>query len=201
MTMSVPRIWEFDRRDPEMRAALNAGWRRHELWWERLQERANVDLADGKHRSACRRFRMAYWVACIGFERADPRFAASLANLAIVARKGGQPERAARLYVAASETWERVAETLSSAEISPRVRSSLFHLRMEQRHRALFESRNRALLATRVAETGTVLTALAQNPDDAIALLPRWKAEKPRVFDDTRRILAACLLVATSAGL
>ena len=89
-SMFVPRIWGSDRRDPEMRAALNANWRRRELWWERLQEKANADLETGRRRLAYRRFRCAYWIARLGFDGRDPRYATSLANIGFVARERGR---------------------------------------------------------------------------------------------------------------
>jgi len=197
--MFVPRIWGSDRRDPEMRAALNANWRRRELWWERLQEKANADLETGRRRLAYRRFRWAYWIARLGFDGRDPRYATSLANIGFVARERGQHERADHLYRRAADAWTQLPGTLAVIEMKPRARSSLFHLRMEQKHRGLYQARIRSILAARVAETGSALVALADNSGVEARLYQRWKAEKPQVFDETRRLLAACLLVAAGA--
>jgi hypothetical protein len=183
-----------------MRAAINAGWRRRELWWERLQEQGNSDLETGKRRRACRRFLWAYWIARIGFDRRDPRYATSLANAGFVARERGKQECAEQFYRRASEAWKRVPDTLEAIEMKPRVRSSLFHLRMELRHRDRYQARVRSLLAGLVSETGATLVTLAQNSDVTDRLFTKWRAEKPPVFDDTRRIVSSCLLVATNSN-
>jgi hypothetical protein len=84
--------------------------------------------------------------------------------------------------------------------MKPRVRSSLFHLRMELRHRELYQSGVLARIAEIVAETGATFAALERNSDATGRHFARWRAEKPPIFDDTRRMISSCLLVATNSN-
>jgi hypothetical protein len=193
--MCVRPIWGFDR-DHEARAARAAGWRRGELWWERMQEAANRDLAAGRRARAVRGFRRAGWLARLRFSRDDPRRATSLANAAFAARVCGRPRRAARLYAAARRAWAEAPAGLERLEIRPRARSSLFHLRMEVLHWRTYRATMEVRLGRFVAEADAALAALAAGLPAPTPLFPRWLGEKPPVFDDTRRLLAACLLIA-----
>ncbi len=195
--MSVPPIWAFDRDDPEMRAALAAGWRRRDLWWERLQERGNLALLEGREADAVRYLRRAHWIACLGFEATDPRQATSTANAAFAARLRGSEKLAERRYVEARELWKAVPSRLPALQIKPRAKSSLFHLRMEVRHWETYRQNMTVRLGRFVEETGDALRALSRGDPPPHRLFSRWRGEKPAVFDDTRRLLAACLLVAS----
>jgi hypothetical protein len=194
--MSAPPTWGFDRADREMRAARAAGWRRADLAWERLQERANADLAAGDAVRALRGFRRAHWLARAFLPAGDPRRATSLANAAFAARAAGAPARALRDYAEARRLWAVVPATIPSLTVAPRARSSLFHLRMEARHLETFRANQRARLARFVAEADAALAALTRGDPPPVRLASRWKGEKPAVFDDSRKLLAACLLIA-----
>lgn len=197
MIMSVLPIWAFDRNDPEMRAALAAGWRRRDLWWERLQERANDALLKGQRSTVGTSFRLAYWLARLGFRRDDARLATSIANIAFMARLDGSKARADRLYRLARRLWARVPSELEGINIRPRAKSSLFHLRMEVKHWDTYRNNMTKRLGKFVDETDEALAALSQQVPSPHRLLSRWRGEKPMVFDDTRKLLAACLLVAS----
>jgi hypothetical protein len=56
----------------------------------------------------------------------------------------------------------------------------------------------RTRLARFVAEADAALAALAAGRPPPAPLFPRWKGAKPPVFDDTRKVIAACLLIASS---
>jgi hypothetical protein len=202
--MSAPPISASDRAaarkraDAEMRAALAAGWRRSDLWWERLQERANRDWEAGDRARALRGFRLGYWLALGAFRADDPRRATSLANAGFAARARGSERTATRRYAAALRLWAGLGRWLDGIEVKPRARSSLFHLRMELRHREAFRANMRTRLARFVAEADAALAALANGRPPPAPLFPRWKGAKPPVFDDTRKVIAACLLIAPS---
>lgn len=193
---SARHIWASERADPELRAALAQGWRRADLAWERLQEQANSDLEAGRTRAAARGFRRAWLLSLLAFRRRDPRRATSLANAALAARLSGAERRAFRRYAEARRLWAQVPGGLEEIEIRPRARSSLFHLRMEARHWDTFCANMRTRLAAMVAETDACLAAIAAGEPPPHRLHARWAGEKPAVFDDTRKVLAACLLVA-----
>lgn len=187
--------WRRSRGDAEMRAARAAGWRRADLWWERLQERANRDWEAGDRPGALRRFRQAHWLALAALPAGDPRRGTSLANAGFAARARGDDRTAARHYAAAARLWAAVPETIAALEMRPRARSSLFHLRLELRHGDAYRANQRARLARFVAEAAAAIAALSSGQPSPVPLHPRWKGAKPPVFDDTRKLLAACLLI------
>jgi hypothetical protein len=84
---------------------------------------------------------------------------------------------------------------------APRVaRSSMFHMRMEQRHRGAYEERWQEKWAAWVAEArgrlgGEGPPALLP-PAEAAAALARWRREKPAMLNDSRKLLAAVALLA-----
>lgn len=83
------------------------------------------------------------------FEDSDPRRAASLHCLAIIASDEGDLSRAEGLYRVAIATWERAPEWISSMGIEFTARSASMHIRLEMKRseelRALKRSINRTL--------------------------------------------------------
>ena len=192
--MSGPPISASDD-DTERVVARKAGWRRADLDWERLQERANELLRSGDGAGAVRCFRRAARIARWRFAKSDPRRAASLANLALADRLSGREARARRRYAKARRLWQGVDSWISQIEPSRRARSSLFHLRMEARHWDTYQDNTRARLKAFARETGEAFGALEQGQAPPHRLYERWRGEKPSVFDDTRKFLAAALLI------
>ena len=182
--------------DQEMRAAKRAGWRRADLAWERASEAANEALVTGDQAKAIRGFRGAHLLARVYFSRTDPRYATSLANTAIAASLAGKRRDGTRKLAKAMALWDEVPSRLEAIKISPRARSSLFHLRMEARHWDTYCDNMRKRLGLFVAETSQALADLAEDRPTHQRLFSRWRGEKPNVFDDTRIYLAASLLLA-----
>lgn len=195
-TTSGPRILASDAGKRERRAALNAGWKRSELVWERWQERANEYLSAGRRRRAAFRFLAADWLALLAFDRSDPRRAASTANAACAFRVLGLGWAGARFYRIAVRDWSGIDREFPGIAIQPRARSSLFHLRMEALHLETYTKVRKQRLAAFVDEAGECLANLTEGREPPHRLYSRWRGEKPPMFDDTRRILAACLLIA-----
>lgn len=183
--------------DPRMRAAQAAGWRRRDLWWERIAEGANAALAEGAVREAVRRFHNAHRLSRLWFPAQDPRRATSLANAVLADRLSGQGERAAQGYAEALTLWRALPNPPSLSNLAPRGRSSLFHLRMELRHAETYRRNMETRIGRFMAEAEEALSALARNETPPQGLYPRWRGHRPAVFDDTRIWLAACLLIAT----
>ncbi|MCY3878460.1 MAG: tetratricopeptide repeat-containing protein [Rhodobacteraceae bacterium] len=194
--MSRPPISESERRSRQWRAARNAGWKRSELVWEEWQEKGNELLSSGRSLPAALRFIAADWLAMFTLDRLDPRRAASTANAACALRMIGAGWAARRFYALAIRDWGRIDRQLRDVVIQPRARSSLFHLRMEALHRERFEANRRQRLSAFIDETGECLEHIAGGLKPPHRLYARWNGEKPPVFDDSRRLLAACLLVA-----
>lgn len=183
--------------DHELATALAAGWRRCDLEWERLQVAGNTALQEGDETKAVQAFARAYRLAFLRFRRNDPRYATSLANAALAARLRGREGQAARRYERAIRSWSQVPVQIGDLQIKPRARSSLFHLRMEARHWETYRANMEARLATFVQESSECLTAISESRPPPHRLYGRWRGEQPSVFDDSRKLLAAALLIAT----
>jgi hypothetical protein len=184
----------------EARAARKAGWRRADLVWERLQEEGNALLAAGDAAGAARCFRRAGWISFWRFRRADPRRATTLANLACADRLAGREARARKRYAKARALWAGVDGFIAGMRIGRRARSSLYHLRMEAKHLDTYHANMRIRMTAFARETATALEALEAGVPVRARLYRRWKAEKLPVYDDTRKLLAAALLVADAGG-
>jgi hypothetical protein len=100
--------------------------------------------------------------------------------------------------------WRRADPWIARMD-APRVaRSSLFHMRMEVRHRDTYRARWQERWTEIAAEARARLAALdaPHEPLDATAAesLARWRRERPAMLNDTRKLMAAAfLLLAPSA--
>ena len=104
---------------------------------------------------------------------------------------------ARRFYRIAAADWAGVPGILGDIEIKPRARSSLFHLRLEAKHSAAFRENRIARLKAMVEECGECLECLLAEVPVPHRLYDRWLGEKPPIYDDARKLLSACLLVAS----
>lgn len=189
--MSALHIWGFERGDVEMRRARQAGWNRSDLIWERLMEAGNRAHSEARTGAARRLFRLAGLVAAARFAKGDPRRATAFAARAMTAPS---PARARGLKRRALAEWQGVEAFIAGLEIRPRARSSLFHLRMEMRHRDTYHDNLRTRFRNFAGETRETLEAIGQ-AGPGHRHFSRWRGEKPGIFDDTRKLLAACLLL------
>ena len=83
---------------------------------------------------------------------------------------------------------------------APRVaRSSLFHMRMELRHRDTYRARWQQRWAEIAAEAKVRLDALTESAavtgDAAREALARWRRARPAMLNDTRKLMAAAFLL------
>jgi hypothetical protein len=184
-----------ERAEAERAAALKAGWRAADIVWERLQVEGNARLRGGDRAGAGRCFRRAGWIALWRFHGPDPRRATTLANLALADRLAGREGRARRRYARARRIWREAGRFIANMRIARRARSSLFHLRMETRHWDTYQDNTRIRMTAFARETAAALAALEQGQRPSCRLFERWRGEKPSVFDDTRKLLSAALLV------
>lgn len=150
---------------------------------------------DGDAARAVRLWRRARWIALWGFQASDPRWTTTLANLALADRLAGREARARRRYAEARRIWNEVGSVITTMRITPRARSSLFHLRMESKHWDTYQQTMRERMTGFAHETAVALAALERGDPVTCRLYERWRAEKPAVFDDSRKVLAAALLV------
>lgn len=220
-----------------------------EFQWLEEAGAASQALALGRGQEADERWRVALDLAG-RFRAGDPRRAASLNGLGLVLARRGDPLGARKRLEAARAAWEAAADWVEHMQLEARARSSLFHLRLEGKHRDAYNQRarrkyhelldaglgatlyNLAVLAgdgaaaLRESAAGaaaraqaseaarcTVLNdrlsqicgeSVAGSPDQAArglaarfsaeAVAHRWMVDRPPVFTDEGRLMAALVL-------
>lgn len=179
----------------DLSEALKAGWSPDEVAWELRQEAAAQAAYDGDIEKALPLWRDALALARKTFGSDDPRLGTSLANMAFALRKTGRAEAAGPLFEEARQVWDASFAWVEGLKLERRARSSLFHLRMESLHRDKYEAHYRERLRRFAAEARSAVTAMAEGGPQPERCLPRWRSEKPPAFWDSRKLLAACLLL------
>lgn len=199
MNMSALPIWG-SKSDTEMKVAREAGWSRADLIWERMTENALKEWTeasdDQSRNTAHRSFVVADLIARVCFRASDLRRASSAANLSLSLSHKGRAAAAEAQQVRALQIWSGAKQEIERMTILPRSRSSLFHLRMEALHRDTYHGNLRTRIGKFAAETEETLRALTGQPSNPHRHYARWRGEKPTVFDDTRKVLSACLMIA-----
>ncbi len=175
-----------------------AGWRRADLDWEEQAAEQCEALAGGEEGQAKALAGRCLYVARESFAEDDPRLATALANYARCLARDSDPAAQA-LWQEARRRWPRTQSWIATMT-APRVaRSSLFHMRLEQRHRATYEERWRIKWHELAQEARARLEAFdpagAIDPDAAAAVLVRWRRERPAMLNDTRKLMSAVLLL------
>jgi hypothetical protein len=175
-----------------------AGWRRADLDWEEQATEQCEALAGGEEGQAKALAGRCLYVSRESFAEDDPRLATALANYARCLARDSDPAAQA-LWQEARRRWPRTHSWIATMT-APRVaRSSLFHMRMEQRHRATYEERWRIKWHELAQEARARLEAIdpagAVDPEAAAAALVRWRRERPAMLNDTRKLMAAVLLL------
>ena len=190
---------ESGRRAPdgnEIAAAAAAGWTALDLAWEAKMEEAGTCFASGDRDAAAALWRESLGLARRDFETTDPRLGTSLANAALAARQAGDGTSAQSLFAEARRIWDASSFWVDALAPERRARSSLFHLRMEARHRETYDAQFRNRLHRFGEEARESLRALEAGEPSPHRGLARWRAEKPARYGDSRKFLAACLLLA-----
>jgi hypothetical protein len=180
---------------PDPRQLAAAGWTEDDLAWERLQEEGLAALAEERWEAAAAAWAEALAIAERAFPPGDARRAASLFNQASGLRRAGRAAEAAAMADAAIAAWDAAAAWVETLAPERRARSSLFHLRLERRHPGGYgeasRTRNRALL-----EEGRAIAAASGGSRSAAAALSAFRSRRPAGLNDTRKLLAAVLLMA-----
>jgi hypothetical protein len=193
--MFGPHIWGFKSTDQQMKIARKAGWSRADLVWERLMEAANQSWVNKNTKKSARLFRQAALVARLFFDRTDLRRATTAINLAIIQITKDHMGRATEYQNTALKIWPEAPNVIRDMTVAPRARSSLYHLRMETLHRDTFHDNMRIRFNRFAAETAETLQGLTEQSKSKHRHFARWRGERPSVYDDTRKILGACLLI------
>ena len=178
---------------------LAAGWAEADLAWERAAEAAIEAVARGEIARAKDEAGRTLRLARENFDAIDPRLGTSLANFAECLALAGNVEGTARLLGEAREVWAGAGPWIARMD-APRVaRSSLFHMRMELRHRDTYRARWQQRWAEIAAEAKARLETLnrpaAITGAAASEALARWRRERPATLNDTRKLMAAGFLL------
>jgi hypothetical protein len=176
-----------------------AGWSEADIDWESASKTALQYLAGGDLDRTREEIAKSLRIANAEFSADDPRLGASLANHGAALIAGGKPELSRRSLGDAVRIWRSCDPWVAKMTAPRAARSSLFHLRMEQRHRPTYEARWRIKWAELVDEArerigeGAVILASAAEASERVA---RWQRECPAMLNDTRKLMGAVLLLA-----
>ncbi len=202
-------------------AADGRGWSLADQLWERLVE-AGLAAFDARRLDDAG----ALWISALAYAERfagdDPRRATALNNIAAVRHLRGGAAEAEHFYRAALDAWAAAEPWIEAMAITPRARSSLFHLRLEEKHRAdyhrIARGELRKLLDEGRATCLANLAALCRSAGrggEAEALeaeaseraprgvkpgLERWAVLAPPGPCDERKLAAAALLSARPAA-
>jgi hypothetical protein len=178
---------------------LAAGWTEADLAWEQGTERAveavaAIDIPRAKEEAGD-----VLRSARDNFEPIDPRLGTSLANFAVCLKLAGDAD-VAGLLREALQVWRGAGPWIARMD-APRVaRSSLFHMRMEARHRETYRGRwqirwqeiaDEAVAQLEALNTSLAVVSLLEGPE----ILARWRRERPAMLNDTRKLMAAAFLL------
>ena len=181
---------------------IRSGWTEADLAWETASEAVLSALAEGELEAAKADSARALRLAREDFRSDDPRLGTSLANHAACLRAAGDDSAAEKLQAESRQVWQACDPWIAEMT-APRVaRSSLFHARMEQRHRETYEARWREKWMELVQEARNRLRQVegaggSVSPRDSLA---RWRRERPAMLNDSRKLLAAAILIAPERG-
>ncbi len=181
-----------------LKELIAAGWSEQELEWEQTCEDLAIAIAQDDEAAAKTAAASALRLAREHFADGDPRLATAIANQAMCV-SASRSETAKQLLDEACQTWNATHQWIEQMQ-APRVaRSSLFHMRMEQKHRAAYEDNWRVKWRNIAAYAkGRLGAANLQTPRDPAAAreaLARWQRERPAMLNDTRKLLAAAYLL------
>jgi len=201
--MSGAPIWAADR--PDGAALAAAGWSEADLTWEIIQVTAAETWAAGEEAEADELWHAGLEVAREHFAGSDPRLATSLANQAAALRRAGDGEAAEALFAEAVAVWDTAGPWIAALKPEVRARSSLFHLRLQARHKGGYNRFSREKYEKLAAEGRGAIVALRDGVVGAQSGraqhgLERWRRERPPGYGDQRLLLAAALLVAEEAS-
>ena len=177
-----------------------AGWTNAEVIWEQIHEAAAESERAGDHAEASELWRGALELAREHLSPCDLRVAASVASVAVAARKSGDAATAGRMLDEALALWDAGDRWVDSLNPATFARSSTFHLRLQAKHPGGYERLPRERYRTLAGEGREVLAARRAARPDEVDRLERWRAERPQGFDDWRKLLGAVLLIASDSG-
>jgi hypothetical protein len=176
------------------------GWSPEDFEWETRQESAAACLAANDRAGAARLWAEALFLARKHFANNDARLATSIANHAVGLCWSGDPASADALFAEAQRVWTASVRWLESLRPERRARSSLYHLRMEGRHRRTYDQLALERLKQHWESGKLALAALGRSEPSDRRPVDDWRREKPPTLSDPRKLIAAVCLMAVRPG-
>ena len=175
------------------------GWSAEDIEWEIRQESAAACVAAGDRTCAARLWAEALFLARNHFAGDDARLATSIANHAVGLCWSGDEAAAQPLFAEAQRIWAGSIRWLETLRPERRARSSLYHLRMEGRHRQTYDQLALDRLKRHWDDGAGALAALGRGEASDRQPVEAWRREKPPTLSDPRKLIAAvCLMAARS---
>jgi hypothetical protein len=178
---------------------LQAGWSEADLAWETTAERTAEAVAREDPTMAKDAAGDALQLARANFASNDPRLGTSLANYGICLSLSGQSEDSMFLCREGLNVWRKSRGWIAHMEAPRMARSSLFHMRMEARHRSTYRSRWqerwREIAAEATARSEALIVSRGVPVATAADAYARWRRERPAMLNDTRKLMAAAFLL------
>jgi len=178
---------------------LQAGWSEADLAWEATAERTAEAVAREDHTKAKGSAGEALQLARANFASNDPRLGTSLANYGMCLSLSGRSEDSMFLFREGLDVWRQSPGWIAHMEAPRMARSSLFHMRMEARHRSTYRARWQERWREIAAEATARSEALIVSPRVPVAAatdaFARWRRERPAMLNDTRKLMAAAFLL------
>jgi hypothetical protein len=177
---------------------FRAGWSQADIDWEHEIESFADNLAGGNAAAAREAARRTVFIARQSFDPGDPRLGTALANYALCLAQSGD-DAAAGLLEEGGRAWARSGPWIEAMTAPRTARSSLFHMRMEQRHRDAYEENWRVKWRQLADEATRRISGATVNAlPDVVSVrtaCQRWRRERPAMLNDTRKLMAAVLLL------
>lgn len=173
---------------------LGAGWHPVDVEWEHETEAVFVRALAGDEEGAKQAASQALRAARASFLSEDGRLGTALANFGWCLARSGNAKAGEDLAKEARRVWS-LSDMWIAGLRAPRVaRSSLFHMRMEERNRAAYQARWHRQWVELAGEARSRLNGKATplGPEEA---LERWRRERPAMLNDTRKLMAAAVLL------
>jgi len=178
---------------------LRAGWSEADLAWEAVAQRTVEAVAQKDYTRAKDEAGWALQLARAEFELIDPRLGTSLANYGLCLGLADDSAGTAPLVREALAVWRAAGPWIARMDAPRAARSSLFHMRMELRHRDTYRARWLERWQEMAGEARLRIEALPPSPGAlgarAAEALARWRRERPAMLNDTRKLMAAAFLL------
>jgi hypothetical protein len=189
---------------PGFEALIAAGWTEADLDWESAAEAAAAALAEGDRDRMRSEVARSVRIATENFSQRDPRLGTSLANHGAATICAGEAHLAGRTIEDALRAWRDCDAWVDRLALPRGARSSLFHMRMEQRHRPAYDALRRQPFAALVEEARSRLAGERPlrlvSEAGAAERLARWRRERPDGLEDSRKLLPAVVLLLCERG-